>query len=230
MAYSSLCDSRLLPGRDYPVPPAGPASYNRTIDSIPAPEDRTVPMPKTSRTSCPRPGRLILVILGLMLVPAVARAGPCQGDRRGSRRISSSSSPTTTPTRRSAPTAIRAADRDAEHRPPGPRGDAVRPLPGAQLDLRAQPGHVLTGKYTHLNGFYNNTNSRFDGSQMTFPSCSRRRLPDGHDRQVAPGHRSHRLRLLAHPARPGGLLQPADDPQRHSGSSMPATSPTSSPT
>ena len=28
---------------------------------------------------------------------------------------------------------------------------------------------MLTGKYSHLNGFYNNTNSRFDGSQMTFP-------------------------------------------------------------
>ena len=28
---------------------------------------------------------------------------------------------------------------------------------------------VLTGKYCHLNGFYNNTNSRFDGSQTTFP-------------------------------------------------------------
>ena len=28
---------------------------------------------------------------------------------------------------------------------------------------------VLTGKYSHANGFYNNTNSRFDGSQMTFP-------------------------------------------------------------
>jgi arylsulfatase A-like enzyme len=28
---------------------------------------------------------------------------------------------------------------------------------------------VLTGKYSHLNGFYNNTNSRFDGSQTTFP-------------------------------------------------------------
>ena len=28
---------------------------------------------------------------------------------------------------------------------------------------------VLTGKYSHLNGFYNNTNCRFDGSQMTFP-------------------------------------------------------------
>jgi len=28
---------------------------------------------------------------------------------------------------------------------------------------------VLTGKYNHLNGFYNNTNCKFDGSQMTFP-------------------------------------------------------------
>src|SRR5262245_57911184 len=28
---------------------------------------------------------------------------------------------------------------------------------------------VLTGKYSHINGFYNNTNSRFDGSQVTFP-------------------------------------------------------------
>ena len=28
---------------------------------------------------------------------------------------------------------------------------------------------VLTGKYSHANGFYNNTNSRFDGGQTTFP-------------------------------------------------------------
>ena len=28
---------------------------------------------------------------------------------------------------------------------------------------------VLTGKYNHINGFVNNTNCRFDGSQMTFP-------------------------------------------------------------
>lgn len=27
---------------------------------------------------------------------------------------------------------------------------------------------VLTGKYSHLNGFYNNSNSRFDGQQQTF--------------------------------------------------------------
>ncbi len=28
---------------------------------------------------------------------------------------------------------------------------------------------ILTGKYSHLNGFYNNANSVFDGSQTTFP-------------------------------------------------------------
>ncbi len=28
---------------------------------------------------------------------------------------------------------------------------------------------ILTGKYSHRNGFYNNSNSRFDGSQTTFP-------------------------------------------------------------
>jgi arylsulfatase A-like enzyme len=32
---------------------------------------------------------------------------------------------------------------------------------------------VLTGKYSHLNGFYNNTNSRFDGAQTTFPKLLR---------------------------------------------------------
>ena len=28
---------------------------------------------------------------------------------------------------------------------------------------------ILTGKYSHMNGFYNNSNSRFDGGQQTFP-------------------------------------------------------------
>lgn len=28
---------------------------------------------------------------------------------------------------------------------------------------------VLTGKYNHVNGFYNNTNNRFNGAQVTFP-------------------------------------------------------------
>jgi arylsulfatase A-like enzyme len=32
---------------------------------------------------------------------------------------------------------------------------------------------ILTGKYSHANGFYNNTNNRFDGSQTTFPKLLR---------------------------------------------------------
>src|SRR5690348_6172715 len=28
---------------------------------------------------------------------------------------------------------------------------------------------ILTGKYSHRNGFYNNTNGRFDSRQQTFP-------------------------------------------------------------
>lgn len=32
---------------------------------------------------------------------------------------------------------------------------------------------ILTGKYSHLNGFYNNSNSQFDGSQQTFPKLLR---------------------------------------------------------
>ncbi|MGL6096261.1 MAG: sulfatase family protein [Fimbriiglobus sp.] len=32
---------------------------------------------------------------------------------------------------------------------------------------------VLTGKYSHANGFFNNTNGRFDGSQVTFPKLLR---------------------------------------------------------
>ena len=28
---------------------------------------------------------------------------------------------------------------------------------------------TITGTYSHINGFYNNTTCRFDGSQITFP-------------------------------------------------------------
>ena len=33
---------------------------------------------------------------------------------------------------------------------------------------------ILTGKYSHLNGFYKNEATKFDGSQQTFRSCCRR--------------------------------------------------------
>ena len=66
-------------------------------------------------------------------------------------------------------------------------GDARRLLETPHLDRLAKSGMrfdralvpnsicgpsravVLTGKYNHLNGFVNNSNSRFDGSQVTFP-------------------------------------------------------------
>jgi arylsulfatase A-like enzyme len=69
----------------------------------------------------------------------------------------------------------------------GAYGDPRRPLDTPNLDRIARGGMrfdrclvpnsicgpsratVLTGKYSHANGFYNNTNSRFDGSQVTFP-------------------------------------------------------------
>src|SRR4051794_16435397 len=33
---------------------------------------------------------------------------------------------------------------------------------------------ILTGKYSHKNGFFDNTHSKFDGSQRRSPSCSAR--------------------------------------------------------
>ncbi|NBV46713.1 MAG: DUF4976 domain-containing protein [Planctomycetia bacterium] len=66
-------------------------------------------------------------------------------------------------------------------------GDERKLLPTPHIDRLAREGMVfdrclvtnsicgpsratiLTGKYSHRNGFYNNTNSRFDGTQTTFP-------------------------------------------------------------
>ncbi len=53
---------------------------------------------------------------------------------------------------------------------------------GVRLDRCLVPNSIcgpsravlLTGRYSHSNGFYNNTNSRFDGSQTTFPKLLQR--------------------------------------------------------
>ena len=53
---------------------------------------------------------------------------------------------------------------------------------GVRLDRCLVPNSIcgpsravlLTGRYSHSNGFYNNTNSRFDGTQTTFPKLLQR--------------------------------------------------------
>ena len=84
---------------------------------------------------------------------------------------------------------------------------------------------ILTGKYSHLNGFYNNTNSRFDGSQQTFPKLLQKAgystaifSASGTSCPIRPA--SMHWHIL--PAGPGGVLQPADDfrqgePTQHTG-------------
>ncbi len=102
-----------------------------------------------------------------------------------------------------------------QHRPHRAGGRAVRSLPDHQFDLRTQPRRgadrqvqpperLLQQHEQPLRRLAN------DDAQ----TAASRRLPDGDFRQVAPGQRSHGFRLLAHPARPGRVLQPAHDPQR----------------
>ena len=125
---------------------------------------------------------------------------------------------------------LAAADRDAQHRPAGQGGDAVRPLPGAQLDLRAQPRHGAHRQVQPRERLLQQHQQPFRWLADDVPqAASGRGLSDGHLRQVAPGQRADRLRRLAHLAGPGRLLQPADARRRRQGSASRATSPTSSP-
>ena len=73
-----------------------------------------------------------------------------------------------------------------------------------QFDLHAQPGRILTGKYSHINGvpvFNRIRRQPADAGQVSAEG----RLSHRHDRQMASRQRSDRLRLLEHPARPGRL-------------------------
>ncbi len=110
------------------------------------------------------------------------------------------------------------ADRDAPHRSPGQGRDALRPLRRAELDLRAQPCLGPDRQILPLQRLLQQHQQPVRRLADHVPqAAARRRLPDGDHRQVAPGHRPDRLRRVAHPAGPGRLLQPADDPQRPAG-------------
>ena len=124
---------------------------------------------KSPRTMAPaRPA--ILVLSGLMLAPAVGRAQARPQPTARSRPTSSSSSATITPIQ-----AISAYN-DPRRLIETPHIDRLA-REGMRFDRCVVPNSicgpsratVLTGKYSHQNGFYNNTNSRFDGSQTTFP-------------------------------------------------------------
>ena len=66
---------------------------------------------------------------------------------------------------------------------------------------------ILTGQYSHKNGVYTLADRLDPSRDNVAKRLAERRLPDGHDRQVAPGDGPRGLRLLEHPAGPGRLLR-----------------------
>ncbi len=74
---------------------------------------------------------------------------------------------------------------------------------------------IITGTYSHINGFYNNANCRFDGSQITFPKLLQKAgyqtaMIGKWHLETDPTGFDH-WEILAGP---GHLLQSADDPRR----------------
>ena len=125
------------------------------------------------------PGRIVggLTWVAVLMSCALAIPGAPAAEAQGGRRLrptSSSSFPTTMPIRPSAPMATRGGSSST------PNIDRLA-REGMRFDRCLVPNSicgpsratVLTGKYSHANGFYNNTNSRFDGSQTTFPKLLR---------------------------------------------------------
>jgi arylsulfatase A-like enzyme len=116
----------------------------------------------------------ILMIIGLVLVPAVVRAQ------------AQAPAPARKP-----PNIVFIFSDDHAYQAISAYGDPRRLIETPHIDRLAREGMrfdrcivpnsicgpsraaVLTGKYSHKNGFYNNTNSRFDGSQPTFPKMLR---------------------------------------------------------
>ena len=85
---------------------------------------------------------------------------------------------------------------------------------------------ILTGQYSHKNGVYTLDEPLDPKRNHVAKELQTRRLPDRHDRQMAPGQRSHRLRLLEHSARPGRLPRSRSSSTRPDARSTPATAPT----
>ncbi len=66
---------------------------------------------------------------------------------------------------------------------------------------------ILTGKYSHKNGFYDNTSQTVRWQPGDFPEAAAiGRLSDGDRRQVASGERADGLRLLGDRAGAGAVL------------------------
>jgi hypothetical protein len=118
------------------------------------------------------------------------------------------------------------ADRDAQHRPARQARHALPPLRGSQLDLRAGAGDDPDRQVQPSERVL----QQRDDAVRRFPAdvsqaAATGGLSNRAGRQMALGERSDGLRPLAHPARPGHLLQPADDPERAAGESTRATRP-----
>jgi arylsulfatase A-like enzyme len=150
------------------LPSADAGQYNRTVDVYTDSEERTVRLTKASLIMAA--ARMFVLISG-SLWPA--RADTCAQAAR------------------KPPNIVFIFSDDHAYQAIGAYDDARKLIETPHIDRLAREGmrfdrcvvpnsicgpsraSVLTGKYSHRNGFYNNTNSRFDGAQQTFPKMLR---------------------------------------------------------